>query len=48
MAQRIRQLHARGEPLNISAVCRTHPELLQAVFEIKPFLGWLGAIRALG
>ncbi len=48
MVQRIRQLHARREPLNISAVRRNRRELLQAAFEIKPFLGWLGAVRAAG
>jgi len=44
----IRRLHRKREPLNISAVKRNHPELLKAAFEVKPFLGWLGAIRKAG
>lgn len=45
---KIRRLHARGQPLNISAVRRSHPELLEAAFVQRPFLGWRGALRAAG
>jgi hypothetical protein len=44
----IRRLHGAGEPLNISAVKRDHPELLASAFSVKPFLGWRGAIEAAG
>ncbi len=37
--RKIQQLHRRGEPLNISAVKRSHPELIRAVYNAKPFRG---------
>lgn len=44
----IKTLHRKREPLNISAAKRNHPELLKAAFQIKPFLGWKGALNAAG
>ena len=48
LARRIRGLFAHGEPLNICAVKRNHPELMQAVYAIKPFWGWKRALEAAG
>jgi hypothetical protein len=42
----IRRLHRQGEPLNISAVKRRHPELMKAVYAVKPFWGWKRALEA--
>lgn len=44
----IRDLHRREEPLNISAVKRAHPELIQAVYAVKPFWGWKHALQDTG
>jgi len=43
--QKIQNLHARGEPLNISAVKRSHPELIAKTYEIEPFWGWRRALE---
>ena len=48
LTSQIRRLFARGEPLNICAVKRNHPELVKAVYEIKPFWGWKRALEAAG
>ena len=45
---RIEELYRNREPLNISAVKRKHPELLQDAFDIQPFLGWKGALEIAG
>ncbi len=42
----IRKLHARKQPLNISAVRSKYPELLIAAYKVKPFWGWKQAIEA--
>jgi len=44
----IRNLHRRREPLNITAVKRYHPELMKAVYAIKPYWGWKKALEAAG
>lgn len=46
--QEIRSLHRRGEPLNIHAVKRLHPDLLSRVYSVRPFWGWAQAIAAAG
>lgn len=44
----IREAHAAGLPLNITAVRRSAPEILAAAFAIRPFWGWRRAIEAAG
>ena len=44
----IKRLFKRDEPLNICAVRRQHPRLLDAVYDIKPFWGWKRALEAAG
>ncbi len=41
----IQRLHARRAPLNIPAVKRSHRELIERVYAVRPFWGWK---RALG
>ncbi len=48
IAKKILQLHRKGEALNISAVRKNHPELLDAAYCFKPFLGWKQAIELAG
>ena len=48
LTRRIRGVFEHGEPLNICAVKRNHPELMKAVYEIKPFWGWKRALEAAG
>jgi len=43
--RKIQQLHRRGEPLNITAVKRSHPELIRAVYKARPFRGWKQALE---
>lgn len=44
----LRQLHARREPLNIIAVKRRHPGLVEKVYAIRPYWGWRQALRDAG
>ncbi len=44
----IRQLHSRREPLNISAVKRNHPKLIERVYAMQPFWGWKRALEDAG
>ena len=44
----IRNMYRRKEPLNITAVKRYHPELMKAVYAIRPFWGWKKALEAAG
>ncbi|MDO9543414.1 MAG: hypothetical protein Q7J98_13995 [Kiritimatiellia bacterium] len=44
----IRSIHRQEEPLNITAVKRRHPELIQAVYAVKPFWGWKQALTDAG
>jgi hypothetical protein len=48
IVDRIRALHKDKQPLNISAVKRNHPKLLDAVMSLKHFRGWRKAIEAAG
>lgn len=48
LVKTIQHLHRRGEPLNITAVKRRHPELMEAVYAVKPFWGWKKALAAAG
>lgn len=44
----IREEHSRGMPLNVTAVRRRVPEVVEKVFLIRPFWGWRRAIEAAG
>ena len=46
--RKIRDLHRSGKPLNITAVKRKHPRLLQRAYAVKPFWGWKRALEAAG
>lgn len=46
ITREIRRLHARREPLNISAVKRNHPALIERVYAVRPFWGWKRALEA--
>ncbi|MEI6217853.1 MAG: hypothetical protein WCP86_03060 [bacterium] len=48
IVEQIRDLHRRRLPLNISAVRESHPALLLAVYQVKPFWGWKAALEAAG
>ena len=48
IVDRIRFLHRAGVPLNLSAVKRHHPKLLQQVMTLKHFRGWRKALQAAG
>lgn len=44
----IKWLAKRGDPLNISAVKRSHPKLIEVVFSVRPFWGWKQALEDAG
>ena len=44
----IQRLHARRGPLNISAVQRSHPKLIERVYAVRPFWGWKRALEDAG
>jgi hypothetical protein len=44
----IQRLHARRAPLNISAVKRSHPKLMERVYKVRPFWGWKRALEDAG
>src|SRR6266852_231131 len=44
----IQRLHARRAPLNISAVKRNHPTLIERVYAVRPFWGWKRALEDAG
>jgi hypothetical protein len=48
IVERIRTLHKEKQPLNISAVKRHQPKLLEQVMSLKHFRGWRKAIEAAG
>lgn len=48
IVDKIRALHRAKMPLNLSAVRRYHPELLEQVMTLKHFRGWRNAIEAAG
>lgn len=44
----IRQRHADRQPLNITAVKRDDPKLVQSVYEQSPYWGWKAALAEAG
>src|SRR2546425_159298 len=44
----IQRLHGRRAPLNISAVKRSHPKLIERVYAVRPFWGWKRALEDAG
>lgn len=44
----IQRLQARRVPLNISAVKRSHPKLIERVYAVRPFWGWKRALEDAG
>ncbi len=40
MVSKIRQLHSQGMPLNLTSAKRRYPDLVEAAYAVKPFLGW--------
>lgn len=46
--RQITRLHVKREPLNASSAKRNHPELVKAVYAIKPFWGWKQALKDAG
>ena len=48
VVDRIKELHAAGQPLNIDAVREREPKLLAAAYMPKKFWGWLQALEAAG
>jgi hypothetical protein len=44
----IQRLHARRASLNIPAVKRTHPQLIERAYAIRPFWGWKRALEDAG
>lgn len=48
LVSHILRLHQAGEPLNITAVKRTHPELIEAAYSHRPYLGWRQALELAG
>src|SRR5256885_5069998 len=45
LIREIQRLHARREPLNISAVKRNHPKLIEQVYGVRPCWGWKRALE---
>ncbi len=48
LVHKLTTLHQRGRPLNITAVKRRSPRLVEAAFSQKPFLGWRNALKMAG
>jgi len=48
ICERLRKYHAARKPLNIHAIKRRHPKLLETVYAIKPFWGWKNALSDAG
>lgn len=46
--RQIKRLYVKREPLNVSAVRRRHPKLIEVVYAIKPFWGWKQALEDAG
>ena len=45
---KVRKLHNQNEPLNLSAAKRRFPDLVEAAYAVKPFLGWRKLLIAAG
>jgi hypothetical protein len=48
LLREIRLLHRKREPLNITAVKRRNPEILQSAYAMKPYWGWKQALADAG
>ncbi len=48
MVAKIRQLHSQNAPLNLTAAKRHFPDLVEAAYALKPFLGWRKLLIAAG
>jgi hypothetical protein len=48
MVDKIKQLHNQGIPLNLTAAKRRFPDLVEAAYAGKPFLGWRKLLIAAG
>ena len=48
IVRQIRALDRKRQPLNLSAVKRAHPRLLEKVYALRPFAGWKRALEASG
>lgn len=48
LRNKILKLHKGLHPLNISSMKAEHPELLEAAYSFKPFLGWRQALEDAG
>src|SRR5437899_11933704 len=44
----IQRLHSLRAPLNIPAVKRSHPKLIERVYAVRPFWGWKRALEDAG
>lgn len=48
IVRNIRQRHINRQPLNLSAVKRDDPRLVEAVYSVKPYWGWKAALAEAG
>lgn len=48
IVREIQRLHARRAPLNIPAVKRRRPQLIERVYAVRPFWGWKQALEEAG
>lgn len=48
LQEEVRQRHQAGENLNLSALQRHHPQLLERVYALYPCPGWRGLLEAAG
>jgi hypothetical protein len=48
MVAKVQQLHSQNTPLNLTAAKRSFPDLVEAVYAVKPFLGWRKLLIAAG
>ncbi|TWT89224.1 MucR family transcriptional regulator [Neorhodopirellula pilleata] len=46
--RRIRKRFTSRKPLNLSAVRRDEPDLIEAVYSLQPYLGWKGVLEEAG
>lgn len=48
LVRQIQRIHLKGQPLNIAAVKRRHPTLMERVYAVKPYWGWKQALADAG
>lgn len=48
IVREIQALHRKRAPLNISAVKRSHPQLIKRVYAVRPYWGWKHALEDAG